>query len=272
MNELKIFENSEFGKVRVQQKDDNIFFCLKDVCDILEIVNVSQLKTRLKEDGVITNEVGVQTGIKKDGTPAMQNIEMSFINESNLYKVIFQSRKENAEQFTEWVTSEVLPSIRKHGAYLTEAKIEEVLSNPDTIIRLAMNLKEEKVKRLLLENKIEEDKGKVLFAEAVEATKDCILIGELAKILRQKGIDIGQNRLFEKLRDLGYLGSKGEYKNIPTQKSMDLEIFKIVKREVLHSDGSPRIVTTSFVNAKGILYFVNKFLNAKGLLSIKAVI
>lgn len=115
--ELQIFSNSEFGEIRTITKDDEPMFCLADVCKALEISNVSQLKTRLKEDGVITNEVGVQTGIKADGTPAIQKVRMNFINESNLYKTIFQSRKDSAERFTDWVTGEVLPSIRKTGSY-----------------------------------------------------------------------------------------------------------------------------------------------------------
>lgn len=115
--ELQIFSNSEFGEIRTITKDNEPMFCLADVCKALEISNVSQLKTRLKEDGVITNEVGVQTGVKADGTPAIQKVRMNFINESNLYKTIFQSRKESAERFTDWVTSEVLPSIRKTGSY-----------------------------------------------------------------------------------------------------------------------------------------------------------
>lgn len=117
MNNLQIFNNEEFGEIRTITKDNEPMFCLADVCKALEISNVSQLKTRLKEDGVITNEVGVQTGVKADGTPAIQKVRMNFINESNLYKTIFQSRKESAERFTEWVTSEVLPSIRKTGSY-----------------------------------------------------------------------------------------------------------------------------------------------------------
>lgn len=115
--ELQIFSNSEFGEIRTITKDNEPMFCLADVCKALGISNVSQLKTRLKEDGVITNEVGVQTGVKADGTPAIQKVRMNFINESNLYKTIFQSRKESAERFTDWVTSEVLPSIRKTGSY-----------------------------------------------------------------------------------------------------------------------------------------------------------
>lgn len=117
MNDLQIFNNEEFGEVRTAVINDEPMFCLADVCKALEISNVSQLKTRLKEDGVITNEVGVQTGVKADGTPAIQKVRMNFINESNLYKTIFQSRKESAERFTDWVTGEVLPSIRKTGSY-----------------------------------------------------------------------------------------------------------------------------------------------------------
>lgn len=117
MDNLQIFSNSEFGEIRTITKDNEPMFCLADVCKALEISNVSQLKTRLKEDGVITNEVGVQTGVKADGTPAIQKVRMNFINESNLYKTIFQSRKESAERFTDWVTGEVLPSIRKTGSY-----------------------------------------------------------------------------------------------------------------------------------------------------------
>lgn len=117
MDNLQIFSNSEFGEIRTITKDNEPMFCLADVCKALEISNVSQLKTRLKEDGVITNEVGVQTGVKADGTPAIQKVRMNFINESNLYKTIFQSRKESTERFTDWVTGEVLPSIRKTGSY-----------------------------------------------------------------------------------------------------------------------------------------------------------
>lgn len=125
--ELQIFSNSEFGEIRTITKDDEPMFCLADVCKALEISNVSQLKTRLKEDGVITNEVGVQTGVKADGTPAIQKVRMNFINESNLYKTIFQSRKESAERFTEWVTSEVLPTIRKTGSYQKQLSPQEMM-------------------------------------------------------------------------------------------------------------------------------------------------
>ena len=117
MNELQIFNNEEFGEIRTMVFEDKPYFCLADVCRILEIGNPSQLKTRLREDGVISNEVGVRTGTKSDGSPAIQNVKMTFISETNLYKTIFQSRKESAERFTDWVAGEVLPSIRKTGSY-----------------------------------------------------------------------------------------------------------------------------------------------------------
>lgn len=150
MNELKIFENQEFGNLRVSEREGQPYVCLADVCKILEIGNTSQLKTRLNQSGVITNEVGVQTGIKKDGTPSVQKINMTFINESNLYKVIFQSRKPEAEKFTEWVTSEVLPSIRKNGGYL--AGQEDM--NEDEIMAKAILYANRKIEDLKRSNNL----------------------------------------------------------------------------------------------------------------------
>lgn len=153
MRDVRIFENSEFGEIRTVTVDEEPMFCLADVCRALGIGNVSQLKTRLKEEGIITNEVGVQTGVKADGTPAIQKVKMNFINESNLYKAIFQSRKENAEKFTEWVTSEVLPSIRKNGMYATENTIDKILDNPDFGIELLTKLKQERAEKKVLQER-----------------------------------------------------------------------------------------------------------------------
>ena len=130
MNNIQIFNNSEFGEVRTALIDNKPIFCLVDVCRVLEIKNPSDCKSRLKEPGVAITEVGVVTGTKKDGTESIQQVLMTFIDESNLYKVIFQSRKPQAEQFTDWVTSEVLPPIRKHGLYA----IDDILENPDIAI------------------------------------------------------------------------------------------------------------------------------------------
>ncbi|MEG0366113.1 MAG: phage antirepressor KilAC domain-containing protein [Coprobacillus sp.] len=150
MCNIQVF-NFHQNDVRTIEQNNEIWFCLKDVCDILQLGNPSQVKTTLKQEGLTTNEVGVQTGLKGDGTPAIQNVKMNFINESNLYKVIFQSRKEEAEEFTEYVTGTILPSIRKHGAYMNDQTLEQALTNPDFLIRLATELKEEQQKRKELE-------------------------------------------------------------------------------------------------------------------------
>lgn len=261
MKDLKIFDNEEFGQVRTSIIDDEPYFALNDVCRILEINNPSQAKTRLRTPGVISNEVGVVTGKKSDGTDAIQNINMTFINESNLYKLVFQSRKPEAERFADWVTSEVLPAIRKHGAYMTDGVIERTLTDPDYLIMLATNLKEEKAKRALAEAQNERNKPKVLFADTVVASKDSVLVGGLAKILKQNGVDIGANRLFEWLRQEGFLcKSKGENWNTPTQRSMEQGLFEIKVRTINNPDGSTKITRTPKVTGKGQIYFVNKFL------------
>lgn len=256
MNELQIFNNSEFGEVRTAIINNEPYFMLSDVCRVLEIKNPSQTKTRLSYPGVISNEVGVQTGFKKDGTPAMQNVKADFINESNLYKLVFQSRKPQAEKFSEWVTGEVLPTIRKHGMYATE----ELLDNPDLLISVAKELKFERERRKLLEAERETNKPKVLFADSVQSSKKSILVGELAKLIKQNGVDIGQNRLFAWLRKEGYLISrKGESFNLPTQRSMELGVLEIKESTHINPDGSVRLTKTPKVTGKGQIYFINKF-------------
>lgn len=254
MNEIFNFKNKE---VRIKNINNNPYFNLKDVCEILEINNASQVITRLSEDGVITNEV-----IDRLGRTQKSN----FINESNLYKLIFQSRKAQAEEFTEWVTSEVLPSIRKHGAYMTNDTLEKALTSPDFLIQLATNLKIEKEKNKMLTDKIETDRPKVIFAEALAVSEKSILIGELAKILKQNGIEIGANRLFEWLRANNYLMAKGESRNQPSQKSMNLKLMEIKKTTINNSDGSVRVTVTTKITPKGQEYFINKFLKNKELI------
>ena len=170
MNELQTF-NFNNQPVRTIQLNNQPYFNLKDVCEILDIGNPSQLKTRLKQEGVITNEVGVKTGLKADGTPAIQKVKMTYIDESNLYKTIFQSRKEEAEQFTEWVTSEVLPTIRKHGAYATPETIEQMISNPDFAIQLLTQLKNEREKVSLLTATVKEYEPKASYYDKILKSK-----------------------------------------------------------------------------------------------------
>ena len=253
MQELQIFKNSEFGEVRTKVINNEPYFSLNDVCRILEINNPRMAKTRLNGDGVSTTDGVDSLGRKADVT---------MINEPNLYKLVFQSRKAEAEKFADWVTSEVLPSIRKHGAYMTSEVIEKTLSDPDYLIRLATNLKEEKAKRALAEAQIEKDKPKVLFADSCEVAENSILIGEFAKRLKQNGFDIGQNKLFEWLRQHDYLCKSGERKNLPTQYAMELGLFEIKTRVLSNPNGSVRTTSTTKITGRGQIYFTNKFLRA----------
>lgn len=250
MNKLEIFKNEEFGEIRTALINNDPYFNLKDVCNILEIKNVSDCKSRLKKDGVATTEVIDSLG---------RTQEANFIDESNLYKVIFQSRKKEAEAFTDWVTSEVLPSIRKHGAYATAETIESIISNPENGIKLLQALKAEQDKNKALEVENTELKPKALFADAVASSKNSILIGELSKIIKANGYDIGQRRLFSWMRDNGYLMKSGEAYNQPTQKSMELGLMEIKKSTINNPDGSIRTTTTTKITGKGQVYFVNKF-------------
>lgn len=248
---MKVFENAEFGQVRTVAVNEEVMFCLTDVCKALELTNAPEVKKRLNKDGISTIDTIDRMGRTQGAT---------FINESNLYKTIFQSRKESAERFTDWVTSEVLPSIRKHGGYMTPDKIEEALLNPDTLIQLAQTLKEEREKSKVLKEQIETNAPKVIFADAVSASHTSILIGDLAKLLKQNGVDTGQKRLFDWLRENGYLMKSGSSKNMPTQKSMDKELFEVKETTINNPDGSIRITKTTKVTGKGQQYFINKLL------------
>lgn len=245
-NELKVFENKEFGKVRVTIKDDEPMFCLIDVCKALGIGNASQAKTRLSKDGVISNEVIDSIGRKQNA---------SFVNESNLYKLIFQSKKQSAQKFTEWVTSKVLPSIRKTGGYIAG---QENMTDSELMAKallVAQKQIEERNKR------IEEMKPKEIFADAVADSKSTILVGDLAKILKQNGINMGSKRLFNWMRDNGYLiKRKGSDYNMPTQKSMELGLFVI--KESVYTDyyGSKVVAKTAKITGYGQQYFINQFL------------
>lgn len=256
MKELKIFENPEFGKVRVVKQDGEPWFVLKDVCEALEMNNSRMVAERLDAD-----EKGVSQIYTLGG-----NQEMNIVNESGLYSVILRSDKPKAKDFRRWVTHDVLPSIRKHGAYMTAETLEKVLFDPDLIIQLATNLKAEREKVAQLEAKAEEDRPKVLFAQAVESSDNSILVGDLAKILRGNGVQIGQNRLFQQLREQGYLIKRsGSDWNMPTQRSMELGVLEITERAIANPDGSVRLTRTPKVTGKGQTYFVNLFLGEKRL-------
>lgn len=250
MNNLQPFNNPEFGTIRTLEKDNEVWFIGKDVAEILGYSNTRDALTKHVDS---EDKAGVAI---HDGR---QNRSMIIINESGLYSLVLSSKLPTAKKFKRWITKEVIPSIRKHGGYLTPDKLEEVLTNPDTIIKLATELKQERAKRIEHEQKIEADKPKVLFAEAVETAKSSILVGELAKLIKQNGIDIGQQRLFNFMRENGYLiKQKGSAYNMPTQKSMNLGLFEIKERTINHSD-HVEIVKTPKVTGKGQIYFINMF-------------
>lgn len=250
VDEIQIFSYQD-KQVRTVEKDGEPWWVLKDICEVLELSNSRMIAERLDED---------EKGVSQIYTPGGKQ-EMAVVNESGLYNVILRSDKPQAKPFRKWVTSEVLPAIRKHGGYLTPEKVEEALLNPDTIIRLATDLKAEREKRLRLEEQAQKDKPKVLFADAVATSKTSILIGELAKVLKQNGIDMGQNRLFEWMRRNGYLVQrKGTDYNMPTQRAMEAGLFEIKETSITHADGHVSVNKTPKVTGEGQQYFINRFL------------
>ncbi len=185
-----------------------------------------------------------------------------YLPENMVYRLGFKASNEVAQKFQALLADEVIPAIRKHGVYMTGETLEKALTSPDFLIRLATELKTEKEKRLAAEKQVELDRPKVVFADAVNVSKDGMLIGMLAKLLHQNGVDIWQKRLFQWMRDKGYLMKNGTDKNMPTQKSRELGLFKVKERAIDNPDGSVRLTRTTLVTGKGQEYFINKFLSA----------
>ena len=249
MSNIQIF-NYNSVEVRTIQNDGEPWFVLKDVCNVLHIGNSRDVVARLDQDEKGVGQIDTLGGKQ----------EMTIINESGLYNVILRSHKPEAKPFRKWVTSEVLPTIRRHGMYATPDTVEKMLADPDTTIKLLETIKKERAARMALEAKAEADKPKVLFADAVSASHTSILVGDLAKLLRQNGVEIGQNRLFSFLREKGYLCAQGERYNLPTQRSMDRGWFQVKEPTINQPDGSIRITRTVKVTGKGQQYFINLFL------------
>ena len=256
MNNIKVFENNEFGTVRTVEVDKEPFFVGKDVADILGYQNGSR---------DINRHVDEEDRHKIMLFDGNQDKETIVINESGLYSLVLSSKLPTAKKFKRWVTSEVLPAIRKTGGYIggsenmTEAEImaRAVLIGHRTI-------EEQKKKIENLQEEINVNRPKVLFADAVSASHTSILVGELAKILRGNGCNIGQNRLFERLRNDGYLMKGGTSKNIPTQRAMDMGLFEIKEGSYINGNGANVITKTTKVTGKGQTFFVNKFLREQG--------
>lgn len=250
--------------VRTVTINDEPYFVGKDVAMILGYKDLSRALNQHVEK---ENRKSLSLKASGDLYPSLWEGKNDFsnkivINEAGVYDLIFDSQLPKAHEFKHWVTSEVLPAIRKHGAYMTPEKIKEALLNPDTIINLATQLKKEQEQRKQLQTENEQMKPKALFADAVSTSNTSILIGQLAKILKQNGVDTGQNRLFAWMRTNGYLGKRGDSYNKPTQKSMELGLMEVKERTVNNPDGSIRVTITTKVTGKGQQYFINKFLNA----------
>ena len=255
MNNIQVFENSEFGTVRTIEINKEPFLVGKDVAEILGYSNPQKaIRDHVDEEDKTLNE-----SFTVNGTMAV------LINESGLYSLVLSSKLPTAKKFKRWVTGEVLPAIRKTGGYIggsenmTEAEImaRAVLIGHRTI-------EEQKKKIENLQNEIDVNRPKVLFADAVSASHTSILVGELAKILRGNGCNIGQNRLFERLRNDGYLMKGGTSKNIPTQRAMDMGLFEIKEGSYINGNGANVITKTTKVTGKGQTFFVNKFLREQG--------
>ena len=283
MMNLMAFDNNEFGQVRAFQKDGEVWFVGKDVCEAFGDTNYRRSLSRIDNEDKNTSQISTPGGTQN----------MTVINESGLYSLLFQMQPQKAKgvsqsaqpqkthhdgvsdaypieiqeridklhRFKRWVTNEVLPSIRKHGMYATPQTAEKILEDPDFLIKALQDLKQEREKRKALETENKSMQPKALFADAVATSKTSILIGDLAKILKQNGVNIGQKRLFEWLRNHGYLVKRnGADRNMPTQKSMDMGLFEIKETVVTHADGHVTISKTTKVTGKGQQYFINKFL------------
>lgn len=253
MNQLQIFQNPEFGTVRTVEIDGDPWLVGKDVAQALGYSNTRDALAKR----VDPEDKGVANCDTLGGSQAV-----TIINESGLYSLVLSSKLPTARKFRHWVTSEVLPSIRRHGLYAAD----ELLNNPDLMIQAMEQLKAERAKNLQLSEKVRQDAPKVLFADSVEASKYSILIFDLAKILKQNGVQIGGNRLFEWMRQNGYLVKrKGSDWNMPTQRAMEMGLFEIKETSVSHSDGHITVNRTPKVTGKGQTYFINLFLSGNAI-------
>lgn len=246
MSKIQIFKNDNFGAIRTLEISGEPWFVGKDVAEVLGYSNPQKaVRDHIDDDDKTVNE-----SFTVNGTQGV------LINESGLYSLILSSKLPNAKAFKRWVTSEVLPAIRKHGLYATE----ELIANPDLAIEAFKALKEEREARKALEAENKQMQPLALFAKSVSASHTSILIGELAKLIKQNGVDIGQKRLFDWLREQGFLMKSGSSKNMPTQRSMEQGLFEIKEGSYINSDGVNVVTKTTKVTGKGQIYFVNKFL------------
>ena len=246
MNNLQIFSNNEFGNIRTATIDGQVWFIGKDIAEALGYSNASKAVST----HVNANDRILQTLEADSQNGNVVKTQTALINESGLYALIFGSKLESAERFKHWVTSEVLPTLRKTGSYgMPQGK--ELLAL--AVIEAQKTIEEK-------DKEIERMRPKEVFADAVASSKDSILIGELAKLICQNGYSVGQNRLFTWMRDNGYLMVQGASRNIPKQRYVEQGLFEIKESSIANPDGSVRLIKTTKVTAKGQQYFIQKFL------------
>lgn len=247
MEKVQVFKNEEF-EVRTVEVDGEPWFVGKDVANILGYQNGSRdINRHVDEEDKLIERI-VMSG---------QNRDVILINESGLYSLVLGSKLPSAKRFKRWITSEVLPAIRQNGVYMTDNKAYDITHNPGSLADLLLKAGEQLKEKEII---IQEMKPKALFADAVTTSHTSILVGDLAKIIKQNGYEIGQKRLFEWLRQNGYLIKSGSSKNMPTQKSMDLHLFEVKESTVQNPDGSVRVTKTPKCTGEGQVYFINKFL------------
>lgn len=245
MNKIQIFNNDEFGNIRTVNIDGEPWFVGKDVANALGYTNPQK---------AVRDHISVEDrGVNEMDTPSGKQ-NLTIINESGLYALIFGSKLESAQRFKHWVTSDVLPAIRKTGGYQTVPQGKELLAL--AVLEAQKTIEEQN-------HKIKEMQPKTIFADAVSASETSILVGDLAKLICQNGYQIGQKRLFEWLRQNGYLMKCGSSRNMPTQRYLEQGLFEVKESNVQNPDGSIRITRTTKITGRGQLYFVNKFLGRK---------
>lgn len=255
MNDIQLFENKKFGAIRAMTDESGEpWFMAKDVCDALEIKNSRDALARLDED-----EKGVALTDTLGGAQ-----HATTVNEAGLYTLVLSSRKPEAKAFKRWVTHEVLPAIRKRGAYVADVPgetTEELLARALLAANDAMERQKQRIGSLEKENA--QMRPKALFADAVSTSDSCMLIGQFAKVLRQNGVSgMGQNRLFAWMRENGYLGKSGSNRNVPLQKYIEQGLFRVKETAITHSDGHVTVNLTTKLTGKGQTYFAQKFLGA----------
>ena len=253
MNEMQIFQNAQFGEVRTLTEEGKTLFCGIDIARSLKYSRPGEAVSRHCK-GTLKRRILTNGGMQ----------DMVFIPEGDVYRLVIRSNLPAAEQFESWIFDEVLPSIRKHGAYATPATIDNIINDPDFGIRLLQELKAERDKSAELTAKIEADKPKVEFAEALETTTNSITVKQLSVLLAQRGCNTGEKRLFNELREDGFLLTCGGYHNEPAQRYLDMGLFEVKTSVFTKANGDNCSGRQPRITPKGLQYFMDYYMRKYG--------